>query len=276
METPCYERKKMISRRFRQSLTRLFRPPRRLVGAAPKLIAYLNPGQTIAIEPAPLERDWMNAITCRFAYRCLPLNIANTYGWEILCDNGFNATWNGGTGLDAISIEADGGNPPLASSHFGHGILTFTVPCLFATDPGFDLMVQGPINRPKDAIGPLSGLVETDWSPYTFTMNWLFTRQGTPVRFEKDEPFCHIFPLRRGDLESFVPELRPQSENPQLKIQRDAWEASRLQFNADLKDPESKAKADKWQKLYYHGLDMEGRNIAPGHRTKVRVRPFAK
>jgi hypothetical protein len=245
-------------------------------GSAPKLVAYLNPGQLVAIEPAPLERDWMNATTQRFAYRCLPLNIANTYGWEILCDAGFTATWNGDKALDAISIQTDTGKPSLASSHFGHGILTFQVPCLFATDPGFDLMVQGPINRPKDAIAPLTGLVETDWSPYTFTMNWLFTRQATQVRFEKDEPFCHIFPLRRGEVESFVPEFRPQTENPQLKIQRDAWEASRLQFNTDLTRPGSKAEADKWQKRYYHGLDMEGRDIAPDHRTKVRVRRFAR
>jgi hypothetical protein len=243
---------------------------------APKLIAYLNPGHTIAIEPAPIERDWMNATTQRFAYRCLPLNMANTFGWEILCDTGLTATWNGGNGVGAIAIQADGGRPAPASSHFGHGVLTFSVACLFATDPGFDLMVQGPINRPKDGIAPLSGLVETDWSPYTFTMNWLFTRQGTPVRFEKDEPFCHIFPVRRGDVESFEPEFRPQTDNPKLKIQRDAWEASRVQFNTDLAQPDSKATADKWQKLYYHGLDMEGRDIALDHRTKVRVRRFAR
>ena len=27
-----------------------------------------------------------------------------------------------------------------------------------------------------------------------------------------------------------------------------------------------KAQADKWQKLYYQGIDMEGRAIAPDHR----------
>jgi len=266
----------MILRRLRHALARVVCPPLARTGAAPKLIGYLTAQERIDIRPAPLERDWMNATHERHAYRCLPLNIANTYGWEILCDIGFTATWNGGNGLDAISIQFDSAATSLAGSHFGHGILTFQVPCLFQTDPGFDLMVQGPINRPKDAIAPLSGLVETDWSPYTFTMNWLFTRQGVAVRFEKGEPFCHIFPLRRCDVESFEPELRPLTDNPRLKIQHDAWSASRLQFNADLRRRGSKARADKWQKLYYHGLDVEGRDIAPDHRTKVRVRRFAK
>ncbi|MGK6315772.1 DUF6065 family protein [Neorhizobium sp. DT-125] len=36
------------------------------------------------------------------------------------------------------------------------------MPCLFRTEPGYDLYVTGPINRPKEAIAPLIGVVETD------------------------------------------------------------------------------------------------------------------
>ena len=38
-------------------------------------------------------------------------------------------------------------------------------------------MVTGPFNQPKDAIQPLTAIVETDWAPFTFTMNWKFTRR---------------------------------------------------------------------------------------------------
>ena len=144
----------------------------------------------------------------RFAYRCLPLSIANAHGWEILCGTGFTAVWNGGTGLDAVTITTDAGGDAIALSHFGSGVLTFHVPCLFRTDAGVDLMVSGPINRPKDAIAALTGLIETDWSPYSFTMNWQFTRPHTAVRFEKGEPFCHLMPVRRGEIEAVEPELR--------------------------------------------------------------------
>ncbi len=76
------------------------------------------------------------------------------------------------------------------------------MPCLFRTEPGFDLMVQGPVNFPRDGVYALSGVIETDWSPYTFTMNWRMTRPGASIRFKKGEPFCHVFPVRRADLES--------------------------------------------------------------------------
>jgi hypothetical protein len=58
-------------------------------------------------------------------------------------------------------------------------------------------------------------------------MNWIFTQPGISVRFEKGEPYCHIFPVQLGELESIEPELRLLSENPELKREHDAWSASR-------------------------------------------------
>lgn len=243
---------------------------------AMKLTAYVVDGYKINIRPAPVERAWMDATNERFAYRCLPLNIANAYGWEILCPSTFVAVWSGGAGLDALRIEPTEDGPAVASSHFGHGTLTFRVPCLFRTEPGIDLMVQGPVNRPKHAIAPLSGIIETDWSPYTFTMNWVFTRPGI-IKFAKNEPFCHLFPLRRGELESVEPTICNLSDEPELNKEYQAWNKSRAEFNEDLKRPGSQARLEQWQKLYYRALDPAGQpnQVVDQHRTRLRLRPFA-
>jgi hypothetical protein len=242
-----------------------------------KIIGYLTGQGEIDIRPAPLERDWMDGTPVRFAYRCLPLNIANAYGWELLCPSGFRAVWSGGEKAGSITIVADNGTSAPAISHFGSGILTFPIACLFRTDPEFDLMAQGPINRPKDGIAALSGLIETDWLPFTFTMNWRFTRPAIPVRFEKGEPYCHIFPVRRSDLESVEPEIRSISEAPELAEKNKMWNVSRESFNADLNNPHSEAVAQKWQKFYYAGKDSGGDPLsADNHRTKLRLRPFKR
>jgi Family of unknown function (DUF6065) len=240
-----------------------------------KLIAYLREGRQVDIRPAPVERAWMDASDQRFAYRCLPLNIANGMGWELLCPSGFAAAWDGGQGNEAIQIHADAGTTPPAVSHFRHGILTFHVSCLFRTDPGYDLVAQGPINRPKDGISPLTGVIETDWAPYGFTMNWIFTRPGAAVRFEHGEPFCHVFPMRRGDLETIEPEMRPLDADPDLARRYNTWIASRGEFNKELTEPGSRAQSQKWQKQYYRGVDPSGQSAAAdGHRTRMRLKPF--
>jgi hypothetical protein len=77
-------------------------------------------------------------------------------------------------------------------------------------------------------------------------------------------------------VESVQPELRPLSDDLALEHQHETWMASRNQFNRELRRPGSQAQANKWQKLYYQGTDMEGRTIASDHRTRLRVKPFAK
>src|SRR5882757_4419474 len=86
----------MAASRFsRVKRTSLFR---QLADAPMKLTAYVLDGHEVAIRPAPVDREWMEATNERFAYRCLPLNIANAHGWEILCRSGFSAVWNGQSG----------------------------------------------------------------------------------------------------------------------------------------------------------------------------------
>jgi hypothetical protein len=240
-----------------------------------KLIAYVLDGHALDIRPAPVERAWMDATDARFAYRCLPLAIANAHGWEVLCSNGFVARWDGGATLKAVKVFGDLGKACAAVSHFGHGVLTFHIPCIFRTDPGVDLLVQGPINRPKDAIAPLCGIIETDWAPYTFTMNWKFTRPGVAVRFEKGEPICHLWPAARRALEAVEPEVRSLSERPELKRQYEMWNASRLNFNVELKRPGSEAQAFKWQKLYHQAQMPDGAEApVQDHQTRLRLKPF--
>jgi hypothetical protein len=237
-----------------------------------RLICYPTSEQPPKIVAAPVERDWMDRTRDGFAYRCLPLNIANAHGWLVLNTVPFVARWDGGPGLDAVTITA-GSGAILASSHFGFGVLTFHVNALFRTEPGYDLMVTGPLNEPKDGIQPLAGVVETDWGPFSFTMNWKFTRKLIPVAFERDEPFCMIFPLKRGLVEEVEPEMRTLESDPELRTAHLAWAESRRDFNNALRLPGSEAQAQKWQKDYFRGSGSVAA-APPDHHTRLKLREF--
>lgn len=182
--------------------------------------AFVIDGAPLDIRPASRRRDWMDETMRAFAYRCVPLTMANTHGWEIRCPHGFEAEWDGGSTPEAVRITADDATEPMhALPHFGHGILSFSHEVIFRTPPGYNLWVTGPVNRPKDAIAPLSGLVEADWMPFTFSMNWRFTRPNTPVRFEKGEPYCHLFPVPRGLVGSIQPSIEDIDTQPEMRRQ---------------------------------------------------------
>lgn len=226
------------------------------------------------LRPAPARRDWMDATPEAFANRCLPLTIANAHGWEVVGEAGFEAWWNGGPGASDITIRREGEGRPVPVSHFGSGVLTFHIDLVFRTDPGVSLWVSGPPNRPKDGIAPLTGIVETDWSPATFTMNWRFTRPRHPVRFAPGEPVCFLFPLPRNLIDRVEPALRPIAEDPALDAAYRDWSASRAGFNAALKEPGSEARAQGWQRDYHRG--RIGPAEADDHRTRLRPKPFAR
>jgi hypothetical protein len=159
----------------------------------------------------------MNATDEHFANRCLPMLIANQAGWFVLNPRALRVTWTGGNSRDSLRIESVGGGlPPPAVSHFGHGILTWNLPYLFRTPPGYSLLVRGPANWPKDGIYPLEGIV-AGWSEATFTMNWKVTRPDHSITFEEDEPICMVVPFRVGELEACARDFlkrRPRHARP--------------------------------------------------------------
>ncbi|MGH7565243.1 MAG: DUF6065 family protein, partial [Gemmatimonadota bacterium] len=71
-----------------------------------KLDCFLTDGVDLDIRPAGSRRDWMDATGGHFAYRCLPLSIANAHGWVICSGSGFEVEWNGGKGAEDVQILA--------------------------------------------------------------------------------------------------------------------------------------------------------------------------
>lgn len=249
-------------------------PPRgaldlRCDGTIP-LLAYVTSAtcQIPDIVPAPVRRDWMDRTDRSFAYRCLPLRMANQAGYFLLNPTRVVVMWDGTNTRDGLKIEAGPGQT-LAVSHFGQGILTWKVPFIFRTPTGWGLWVRGPSNLCKDGACALDGIVESDWAVATFTMNWKVTRPGKPVTFEAGEPYCMVLPFDCSCLERIRPAICNLTANPELKLEYEAWSASREDFNALPME----RRGSGWQKHYYAGTTPRG-SRADDHRTGFRLAPF--
>jgi hypothetical protein len=210
----------------------------------------------------------MEATPEKFALRCLPLLIANQAGFVLLNSHAITVTWNGGVDKSALHIEHGSAGPGMATPHFGSGVLTWTIPYLFRTSEGYNLLMRGPANMPKDGISALEGVIESDWTCSTATMNWKVTRPHTPITFAVGEPIALLVPQKRGELEAFETAITPISEDRELLEGYSAWAHSRSAFNAELNVPGSQAARAKWQKDYF-----QARGVAE-HQTKLSLCPF--
>jgi hypothetical protein len=245
--------------------------------ASQPLLAYRLPGRRTysKIVPASPDRFWMDVSTKGWANRCLPLRIANQSGWAILNDGEFEAKWSGKPALDSVTLSPKPGEiTGNVSSMFGFGVITWTIPYIFRTPPGYNLLVRGPGNAAKDGIAALEAIVECDWLPYPFTMNWKFTRPAKTVRFEKDEPICFIMPIRRYDLESFAPEIRNIESEPALLRNYSTWHENRVAAQKALAEKAASTdKVVKGQGQYIRGENHSGERVEE-HQTKLRVAKF--
>jgi len=238
-----------------------------------KLSCYALTPQPLALRPAAPTRAWMDRVPERHAYRCLPLAIANAHGWEVGAVCAIEITWDGGPHARNVQLRALDGYPHLAQfvvTHFAFGIVTFHLTYLFRTEPGWNLLATGPFNQSKDGIAPLTGVIETDWLPYPFTMNWQMTRPGK-VRFEKDEPFCMVFPVPKGAASDAEPEIRNLADDPELERQALAWKEHRDEFMQRFRAGDAATLKDGWQRDYFLGKRPDGSAPDAQHVNKLRL-----
>src|SRR6201985_943155 len=235
------------------------------------LIGFITRDNAPQITPALSSRTWMSKqseMNKGWPSRCLPMLIANQSGWELRNRCAFTATWFGQkNGVDVIIRPHEPDTDQLLPlSHFGNGILTWHLPMLFRTPAGYNLLVRGPANYPKDAVCPLEGIVETDWASASFSMSWKFTRKLMPVRFEVDEPICMIVPQRRAELEEFAPELRRIESDEDLQRKHELFLRERgMASQVEAAERVAAGLQPEWHGDYTRGRHRDGESGKPDH-----------
>jgi hypothetical protein len=241
-----------------------------------KLIAYKTYDygcQTLV--PASRTRDWMDKTPGAFAYHCLPLVMANSLGWFLVNLIPCEMEWDGteaSSGLKIWPLEelTERQQGMLPSSHFGSGVVTFHAEYMFCTEKKMNLITKGPANMPKFGIQALEGVIETDWLPYPFTVNWKMTAKNTRVRFDRGEPIAQIIPWPSELIGNMEPEIRDlASTDPELYEKYEDYRKKRTVFNEKFKYDGSKR-----QKYYVRGEDSLGNKYTEIHRTDWKVKPF--
>lgn len=207
-------------------------------------------------------------------YRCLPLVIANTTGWEIRAPSPFRASWNGDPGRHVL-IEsplqlAPNSHEYFVTSLFGGGTITIHPGWLFQTEPGWDLWVSGAPNFLKHGIQALTGVVETSWLPFPFTMNWRFTAPGS-VEFAAGDPLCFITPISHAEIDICQPIVKRLEDEPETKEKVEAWRAGREKFIADAAAGKAK---DEWGRYYFKGEYPDGSAGPTDHINRRRLKPL--
>ena len=218
------------------------------------------------IKSSSAKRNWMNE-NDGWAYNCLPLKIANQYGWTANSPCDIEIDWKGSDSPTSFKItcEDDKFND-YVDFNFGTGIFTFISDFIIKTNPGTSLYIRGISNSQKDLIFPLDGIVETDWLPFTFSFSFKFLKPGT-VKFNKDEPIFMFFPIERDYIENFNISYKFIGDNLDLKDKRNKFNESRNKHNANMIDGKLKP-----QKFYIKGIVVDEEIKIKDHKVSLKLK----
>jgi hypothetical protein len=215
-------------------------------------------GKTIfPIVPLNVKRKWMTDSFYKFAYKCLPLNIANQYGFAVLSPTDFAIDWKGGKvgGEVAINVDTEDSDlKDLFKSYFGEGTFTLHPDFFIRTPRGYSTYIRGIPNETKPGVKPLDAIVETDWLPFTFTYSFLLTEPGL-YNFKKGEPLFCFFPIKRNTVENFkIKEKRIENADSKTRKSFKDYEDKREAFISPPGKPE-------FQNFYRDGTDSWGNKV---------------
>lgn len=208
----------------------------------------------------PKKRSWF---TNHF-YRCLPLSIANQYGFVLTLPFDIELTWDGRETIDAVKIKSDDDSYFKVISLFGSGIVTIVTPYFLRTPPGVNLMTINPPNYILPNITVLNGVVETDNIRGPFTFNIKLQIPGITTTLKKGMPVSGIIPIPRYFADGFTlkdaSDIFTQEEIDEENKANDDHSDLRLDTNLDVKKT-NKYKPDR---LYMRGIDIY-KNKFPDH-----------
>lgn len=216
------------------------------------------------IEKLDIKRDWF---TSHF-YKCLPITIANSYGFSVKSEFDFKAVWDGTSNRDSVEITTEESNKnlyPIVDSRFGSGIITLTYPFQLRTPPGVNLMTINPPNVVIPNVTVMSGVVEADNLRWFFTFNLKLQQPNIETHFKKNQALSTFIPIPRYYADGFdlINFKDIVSEDEYQKELDASMHFSYKRNEIDILLP------DKAGRDYYFGRDVYG-NIFPDHQLPKR------
>ena len=197
----------------------------------------------------------MDATYNKHAYQCIPMTVANVYGWELQMEEELVVQWDGGnTPPTILSGETTkSGRVQAVSSIIG--IISINMGWVINTEEGFNTWMSGSPNYFIDGAAPLTATLPSYWWPDESQMNCKITKIGEPVVFEAGSPFCFFNIYDNTVLEGAEISVGNLWDDMKLVESRKKY--------GDLKTRNNAENPWTWTKGIKTGVDADGQVIGP-------------
>ena len=207
------------------------------------------------IKQSQIRRDWMDETYKKHAYQCMPMTVANVYGWELQMEEDLVVQWDGGnTPPTILSGQTTSSGREQANASI-IGMVSINMGWAINTETGYSLWMSGSPNYFLDGASALTATIPSSWWPDESQMNWKITKIGEPVTFPAGSPFCFFNIYDNTLLESV--EFKVENLWDKHQLMNDRAEYGEMKMKNNTENPWT------WTKGIKTGLDAKGNSIGP-------------
>jgi hypothetical protein len=204
------------------------------------------------------NRDWF---TYPYSF-CLPLTIANQYGFVVKAAHDMTLYWTGGdarVALQATGYLDSGDDVQTYNTNFGSGVVTIENKFLLRTPPNVNLMIMPVPNHYIENVYPLTGIVETDNLRRSFTFNIKVTTPNKKIYINKGDWLAAFIPIPRFYVERFeLKNLEDSFSKEIIDNERDEMESLLWERFHDKESGGDIGKPNDSGRRYFKGLFLDG------------------
>jgi hypothetical protein len=153
------------------------------------------------IKQTSIKRDWMDNTYESHAYRCFPVSIANTLGYEISFPEDISFIWDGISDSTGDHVRILSGEK-YAYSGRSNATISFYTGLIFKTSKNITMMHMPVPNFFVDGAQAFTSLISTSFYEDPIPSAWKITKPNEIITIKANQPVATILPIPLKEIAS--------------------------------------------------------------------------
>lgn len=212
--------------------------------------------QSVNIKQTRIKRDWMESTWEKHAYKCFPVSLANTIGYELSLPIDVTFVWDGINDSTADHVKVLSGEEFIYNSR-ANATISFKTGIVIKSDPNISFLHMPVPNLFNDNYQTFTSVISTSFFDQEFPSAIRILKPDKAITIKADEPFATLMPISLSNMSNI--QLNLNDFDMDEKWYKDNEERGKLAYELNKKG--------EWTNWYRNATDHN--NISVGeHEVK--------
>ena len=155
--------------------------------------------QSVNIRQTRIKRDWMDATGEKHAYKCFPISLANTIGYELSLPINVSFVWDGISDASSDHIKILSGEEFISNSR-ANATVSFKTGIVIKSDKNTSFLHMPVPNLFNENYQTFTSIISTSFFDQEFPSAIRILKPDKAITIKADEPFATLVPISLKDM----------------------------------------------------------------------------